>query len=209
MKGGCHFCDYKRGYFRYGKDYCVRAASESYSQKLPNADQVCYGCKSTESVDNEEYENDVDYTAESEETAYYGETDYFRGRRNYRALPDQNIRTDLRINVEVEVAGTTDVKVFEFMPADFVKSETKQYRLMTLEDVEYEGLLYVEYYKINGSRVTRDTQLSGMSSYAVLYLKYSENLPEKMKVRLLGFEQNGLKTVPVSFELDLTIRKSL
>ena len=106
--------------------YCVRAASESYSQKLPNADQVCYSCKSTESVDNEEYENDVDYTAESEETAYYGETDYFRGRRNYRALPDQNIRTDLRINVEVEVAGTTDVKVFEFMPADFVKSETKQ-----------------------------------------------------------------------------------
>lgn len=220
MKGGCHFCDYKRGYFRYGKDYCVRAATESYSQKLPNADQVCYGCKSTENVDTEEYENDVDYATESEETAYYGETDYFRGRRNYRALPDQNIRTDLRINVNVEVSGTSDVKVFEFMPADFVnsegQSETKKYRLMTLEDVEYEGLLYVEYYKMNGARVTRDTKLSGISdrnsdlqSYAVLYLKYSDDLPEKMKVRLLGFEESRSKTVPVSFEFDLTIKKSL
>jgi len=217
MKGGCHFCDYKRGYFRYGKDYCVRAATDSYSQKLPNADQVCYGCKSTENVDSE-YENDLDYTSESEEeTLYYGETDYFRGRRNYRALPDQNMRTDLKIDVEVEVTGTSDVKVFEFMPADFVDSGVhKNYKLMTLEDVKYEGLLYVEYFKMRGSRVTRETKLSGISdrnsdlqSYAVLYLKYSEDLPEKMTARLLGFEESGLKTVPVSFEFDLTIKKKM
>lgn len=196
----------------------MKAASVGgYSQRLPNADQVCYGCKSTESESYDykmldEYENE---NLNENENDYYGmESDYFGGRRNYRALEDQNVRTDLDLDVRVDFRGTTsDIKVFEFMPADGGEN-VKKYKFMVLEDVEFEGLLYVEYYKQNGLRFLRDTGMTGFSErnfgmkpYAVLYMKYSKNLPEKLRVRILGFEENDemLKSAPVSFEFDLTI----
>ena len=78
-QGGCNFCDYKNGYFRYGKDYCVKAAVDSYSQRLPNADQVCYGCKSATDSVFDDKNSDFEYESEEYSNDYYGnpsESDY-------------------------------------------------------------------------------------------------------------------------------------
>lgn len=151
-----------------------------------------------------------EYEAEPMSDDYYTSTDYFSAQyRTYRALPEQNVRTDLPINVVVKFEGTTDTKVFEFMPA---QSTLAKSRFVLLEDVEYEGLLYVEYYKTRGARVMKSNSLasfdardSAMQPYAALYLKYSDRLPEKLKVKMLGFEEGSRK--PTSLELEILVRK--
>lgn len=191
----------------------MKAAVDSYSQRLPNADQVCYGCKSSTDSVFDDKNSDFEYESEEYSNDYYGnpsESDYFGMRRNYRALPEQNVRTDLKINANVEFKGTSDVKVFELMPSESGKAT----KFVLLEDVKNQGLLYVEYYRIGDGRTVRDTKMAGFSEravglqpYAVLYLKYSDDLPDNLKVKMLGFEEGNFWKKPVSFEFELKIKK--
>ena len=57
----------------------------------------------------------------------------------------------------------------------------------------------------SNSLASFDARDSAMQPYAALYLKYSEKLPEKLKVKMLGFEEGSKK--PTSFELDILVRR--